>query len=775
MMTQLYPGLPWRRALPAVAAVVLAVCLSLFVFIQARGYEQARIAAECRSLAENRANAVQQIINRYLDILGIAAGLCDAVEPLSRESFTSFVRNAVAGLNGIQAVEFAPRITDGQRADFEAAARREEFVGFSITERTPEGMRPAQRRPEYVPVYFIAPLRGNEAALGFDLASDPASGEILRQARDNAAMTATGRVVLVQKTSRQFGVLIFKPLYGHQTPVNLENRRAALTGFVVGVFRISELVEAACQQDPLSPLNMRLLDASAAPGGEELYYRPARFNAPGGPASLEASFHMDIPVSVPSRTWVIRFTVDKSFTEGRLTVFPWMLLASGLTMSLLLGLYLRKGLKTLALTEVHGVERARTAEELRDKVEQLEKAHDAVKENEEILHKILLGIRAGIIVIDPADFTIMEVNAVAEEIIGVGRGDLVGKPWRAIDWREASGCVVGDTCVLDNRNWLERELLVKHPDGKVVPVVKTQVNGYRGGKFLVFEIIIDISERKALERQLNTAQKLESIGLLAAGIAHEINTPIQYIGDNLHFLQGAFDDLARLGGQADRLAEAAAGSADRQAALEDYRATREAIDLEFLGQEVPKALSQSREGVERVSVIVKAMKKFSHPGTGEKSAVDINEAVETTITVARNEWKYVAEMETDLDRELSPVYCLPGDFNQVVLNVLVNAAHAVAAKVKGTEDKGRIRVSTSRDDGYLKLDIADTGTGIPEEHRSKIFDPFFTTKEVGKGTGQGLAIAHQIIVEKHGGTIDFQSEVGVGTTFTIRIPFGKPA
>ena len=165
------------------------------------------------------------------------------------------------------------------------------------------------------------------------------------------------------------------------------------------------------------------------------------------------------------------------------------------------------------------------------------------------------------------------------------------------------------------------------------------------------------------------------------------------------------------------------------------------------------------------------MKAFSHPGTGEKSLVDLNKAIESTITVARNEWKYVADVEKDLDSGLPNVPCLPGEFNQVILNIIVNAAHAIADVVgNGSEQKGVITVQTRKDGDWAELRISDTGSGIPEKARNRIFDPFFTTKEVGRGTGQGLAIARNVIVEKHAGTITFDTEMGKGTTFIIRLP-----
>jgi signal transduction histidine kinase len=203
----------------------------------------------------------------------------------------------------------------------------------------------------------------------------------------------------------------------------------------------------------------------------------------------------------------------------------------------------------------------------------------------------------------------------------------------------------------------------------------------------------------------------------------------------------------------------------------EMAAVAEEADLEYLREEIPKAIQQSLEGVERVSKIVGAMKEFSHPGTTEKVAIDINRSIESTITVARNEWKYVAELVTDFDLSMQLIPCLPGEFNQVILNMIINAAHAIAAiEDNQSGKKGTITVSTRDQGKYAEIRISDTGTGIPESIRPRIFDPFFTTKEVGKGTGQGLAIAHSVIVDKHGGTIRFESEMGKGTTFVITLP-----
>jgi PAS domain S-box-containing protein len=286
----------------------------------------------------------------------------------------------------------------------------------------------------------------------------------------------------------------------------------------------------------------------------------------------------------------------------------------------------------------------------------------------------------------------------------------------------------------------------------------------------------DITERKALREQLLQVQKLESVGQLAAGIAHEINTPTQYIGDNVRFLKDAFQELKSLLTSYDRLLPAAVKNGLLRETLEEAAAVVDKTDAGYLLEEIPKAIDQTLEGVSRVAALVSAMKEFSHPDTKEKSPLDLNRAIAGTITVARNEWKYVAEMETDFDPSLPLVSCHPGEFNQVILNLIVNAAHAIADVAReGGPQKGSIKVQTRSCPEWAEVRIRDSGTGIPEELRTRIFDPFFTTKEIGKGTGQGLAIARSVIVGKHGGSLDFETEAGKGTTFIIRLPYDGKA
>ncbi len=264
-----------------------------------------------------------------------------------------------------------------------------------------------------------------------------------------------------------------------------------------------------------------------------------------------------------------------------------------------------------------------------------------------------------------------------------------------------------------------------------------------------------LGDLTATQAQLLQAQKLEAIGQLAAGVAHEINTPTQYVSDNTTFLQESFEELFAM-----------------MAAHRERASESEANQLDYLADEVPRAIGQSLEGLRRISALIAALKDFSHPTAGEKATFDLNAAIQTTIAVARNEWKYVADLATDLDPALPPIWGVRDELDQVVLNMIVNAAHAIGER--GGE-RGAISVRTSVVEGHAVIEIADDGAGIPDLVRHRIFEPFFTTKPMGKGTGKGLAISRTVIVDKHQGTIDVASEAGRGTTFTIRIPIGPGA
>lgn len=312
-----------------------------------------------------------------------------------------------------------------------------------------------------------------------------------------------------------------------------------------------------------------------------------------------------------------------------------------------------------------------------------------------------------------------------------------------------------------------------HKDGSAIQVEETvsPVRDPLGNVTNYVSVIRDVTKEIHLETQLRNAQKLESIGQLAAGIAHEINTPTQYVGDNTRFLDDSLSEVFKLVFAYQSLITAIERDGQHAELVSSVRQIETDVDLQFLITEMPSALEHSLEGISRISHIVKAMKEFSHPGTASAILTDINKAIESTATVARSEWRYVANMEFSLDPNLPLVPCFPGDFNQVILNMIVNAAHAIAEKIGNNSGQlGFIKISTKREGESAVIHIQDSGNGIPESIVDRIFDPFFTTKGIGKGTGQGLALARSVIVDRHHGTVACDSVRGQGATFIITLP-----
>jgi len=395
----------------------------------------------------------------------------------------------------------------------------------------------------------------------------------------------------------------------------------------------------------------------------------------------------------------------------------------------------------------------------------------------EVQHEIeqLISSLPTIIIGLSRDNNIVLWNAKAEDVLGTGTEAVMGLhisqcglDW---DWDKILDGIIHSR--YHNSPTRVDDIKFRRPDGeeRYLGITVNPLNG-DDNSFLGMTIIgADITDRKKMESQLQQSHKMEAIGQLAAGIAHEINTPVQFVGDNTRFFQEAFDDLIQIIKKQQEALEAAKSNSLTEELIQNMEELIEEIDLEYLEEEIPVAVEHSLKGVERIAKIVQAMKIFAHPGMVAKEPVDINKEIEKTITITRNEWKYVADLKTDFDESLPPIPCFRAEFNQVILNMIVNAAHAIAeANRDDQSQRGTIHIRTIWEGNQAKICIGDTGAGIPEEIQHKIFDLFFTTKEPGKGTGQGLAISHSVIVEKHKGTLTLETQEGKGTTFTIGLP-----
>ncbi len=407
-------------------------------------------------------------------------------------------------------------------------------------------------------------------------------------------------------------------------------------------------------------------------------------------------------------------------------------------------------------------------------------AEEQLKTTNAFLDSIIENIPTMLFLKEAQNLRFVRFNRAGEQITGFQRDDLLGKNDYDLFPKEQADFFVQkdrETLLQKNGTEVEEEPLQSVHNGlRILHTRKVPIVNKEGEPQFLLGISEDVTERKKAEAeqeqlrsQLHHVHMMESIGQLAAGIAHEINTPIQFVGDNLGFLKDAFANLQNMIGRCGDLIHSPPSTVEEWVRL--VQTAMEESDVNYLKGEVPKALEQSEEGIRRVSKIVHALKEFSHPERGEeKGTVDINRALESTIIIARNEWKYVAELSTHLDPELPMVDGYSGVINQVFLNLIVNAAHAIGEKKGDGIERGLIDISTRLIDNWAEIRVSDTGTGIEEKNRSRVFKPFFTTKSVGKGTGQGLAMAYQAVVKQHGGSLTFETQVGQGTTFIVRLP-----
>lgn len=731
---------PARRGLSSLVAVAAGVVLTVGIFLILRNLEAENARAAFDGVARQRLDVLEANIALTVNNLISLDAYFDASPRFDRASFTRFAAGLLTQNQAIQALEWVPRVPHRLRADYEHAARRDGLPWFQFTERLPHGeMSRAAERPEYFPVFFVEPFSGNQKALGYDLSSNAARREALQRAAATGQMVATARVILVQETADQYGALVLYPIFLHgDEPQSEELRRSALIGFAVGVFRIQDIVEGTGSlSDSASGLKIAIFDGDASPGERLLYPKGAHLDRV---EDLPNGFRTMRTIQVGGRTWqIVAYPLPTAFQPSHGS--SWAVLAAGLLLTSLLTTHLA----------------------------QRRHAEHALQQSEERARLLFATIPLSVWVVDLDTLAFLEVNQAAIDHYGYSRDAFLRMTIRDISPPEDSERVATDLARIRQNKQFSWAGKHRTRDGRIIQVESRSHTLSYDGHQAALVVAQDVTTRIQLEMNLRHSQKLEAVGSLAAGIAHEINTPIQFVGDNTRFLQGAFADLARLLAKYRELLHAAANGTAVLELARDLSQAEKAADLDFLLEEIPKAVAQSLDGVIRVTTIVRAMKEFAPSTRNEKTAADLNNALESTLTVARNEIKYVANVETDF-QDLPLVQCDRGDMNQVFLNLLVNAAHAI--KDRGdTNDghKGTIGVRTRRDGDQVVISISDTGTGIPENIRDKIFEPFFTTKPVGRGTGQGLAIARTIIV-RHNGSLTFESEAGHGTTFTIRLP-----
>jgi two-component system NtrC family sensor kinase len=727
---------------------VLGFGTSIVLFLVVSHLESASREARFRQLADQRLVAVRANVDIALNAVDMVVGHYTATPPEATDAvgFRRMVETTLGRHGFIQALSWDPRVTPDTLGHYLDLARREGRKDFSIFERDKDGNAvPVGNRPEYIPVYYIEPHKTNEKAAGFDLASHPVRRVALDQARDSGAAVATGRITLVQETGRQFGILVLAPVFRNGRGADAESNRTALLGYVSGVFRLGDLLASSVAAEEAGRssqlVDLHLFDLSAPVESRLL----APSSSSREPDELRAGIHVAESFDVAGRNWLLVATPGHAFAEESRPLASYGMLAVALLATVFYLFYLKAGIDRAeaALGFARDMEDARRRLADAQRIAQLSHL-----EYEASTGHLMLGEGAALMLGLPEDMAGGAIHQVFAKVDPDMRRTLA----------EAFGRL--------DREPLDIEFRVGEEGRAVHALGRLPATG--SGILISLQ---DVTARRAAEREraamierMAEAGRMESLGTLAGGIAHEINTPTQYVGDNIAFMKGGIASLLDI-------ADAALKAHRNGGGWEEVVARVRDCDLEFLQSELPAAADQARDGTERIAHIVQAIKEFSYPSSKTPKRFDLNHMIEVATTVTRNQWKYVAELGLDLDPALPQIEAIEGEINQVLVNLIVNAAHAVApaGEFRGDERNGRITISTRTVPDGVEIKVADNGVGISEANLRHIFELFFTTKPPGQGTGQGLAIT-QAIIRRHGGTIAVDSEPGKGAVFRIVLP-----
>lgn len=729
----------------------LGVLLSVFLFWIVLRIERAVDEARFHELADQHIIAVKSNIDLAVDSISYVVGHFAITNPkqTTRAGFGHLVGPVLERHPYIQGFSWDPRITREDRSEFERLAKIEGPADFRIFERNMQGKPVAALdRDDYIPIFYMEPFDKNRGAIGFDLASNPARNEALKLAKTIGQPVATARITLVQETANQYGVLLLAPVFDKSELRGETGRPDVLLGYVSGVFRIGTLIdESRAALSPVSSavktsiVNVHVFDLTAPANSQQLY--PSTNE--GSPETLRIGLHEAVSFDIGQRKWQIIITPNDEF-RGSLRYNAVLALASGLAITLLFTLNLKSNFERTKSLAVFAREIGRA------------------KQRQTEAQKIA---RLGFLEFDSktGQWSLGEGAAELLEISGgrsSGTAEEIFTNVNADDFRRLFAHIQSHGVASLSVDVQVGERIVQifgqdRPDenvGNASVVTVQDVTQRRSAE----------RERAALIERVSDASRLESLGTLAGGIAHEINTPAQYVGDNLHFIKDNLPPLLNVvGGVLD-----AEKSGQWAAVIETAKST----NYEFVADELPAATEGALAGIKQISKVVQAVKDFSHPRTNDPQPFDLNRAVEVACTVTHNQWKYVAELRLDLANDLPPLRAIEGEVNQIMVNLIVNAAQAIEASGRGAP--GLIVVKTQSQGTFIELSVADNGSGISKKITNKIFDMFFTTKPPGMGTGQGLAIV-KAIVQRHRGSISVSSEPGEGARFSVLLPIDDSA
>ncbi len=763
----------------------LGIVISIAFFIVLSNLNNQTVQTKFNSLATKRINELSEILRAQVNSLASAKSIFDASsEDVSRDDFMITTEHILKRNEYLEHLIWAPRVKSPHRTELEIEARQDGFENYEFKEKG-EASRNLIRRNkshQYYPLYYVEPFFDNaKHLLGYDLLSNKNIKQLAWNSRDTAESTIIWENIIWNdeiESPRYYNIV---PVYRKNSiDFTINGRRANIKGYVIGIFNAQKMLSNNLEKDK-TPLILSTLEDITS---EQSNYKIHEVSGTIQYSLINNHYSKSVVFLFEGRKWKVTISSTNEFINTNKNYFPHIIfvLSIALTAIFFNLLYIQANKKALIEKEV-----AARTKELTTFNSILESEIDERKRIQEISKQTTERLN---LVIDAIPQFVFWKNT-KNEYLGCNKKFLTETGLKnSRELRQKKDCVHDwenpesnfynsydkevienntpinhiEHCVEKNNNkiWLDITKMPLHnQEGRVIGVLTAYED--------ISEKVTESKEKDKLEGELNQSRKLEAIGTLAAGIAHEINTPCQFINDNTSFLTESINDIfTLLNAYKDFFITFSPNHAEANTTAEVNRTEKE-VDIAFLKDEIPNALTQSQEGLSRVTKIVNAMKDFSHIGQSIKTNTDINRAIESTLIISRNEWKDCCETTTNYDESLSEVPCFAAEFNQAILNLVVNAAHAIEEKF-GSAQKGSIEISTKRIEGFAQIMVTDNGAGIPDNIKEKVFNQFFTTKPVGKGTGQGLAMAYRIINEKHGGKIYLESEVGKGSTFIIELP-----
>lgn len=718
-----------RRARPYIYAVIVALLLVVFLCaFLARRYENIRARNELADRSFTLSAIIEKRLHSYSDLLLAFRGLFAASEAVEPDEFYSFFNSMQIKDNfpGIASVSFVKRVRASELADFVAHGHKN-VVSNSGSDHTFRVKTKRKRDEHFIVTYTVE----DEGALGTDVREDPVREAVYQQA------LSTGRIILSDATyalsdkpdyanntvNYKNAYVMVAPIYQNDHPTDsVKQRRQSLIGFISVSFRIEDLLHD-------------ILETYAKPYGVSIRFYGTRsdpkkyWTFPTEPLKHDYDrVFSDQTIAFANTKWLLRFLyTGESLQHAAFGGNTLIALVIGLAFTWATALLL--------------LQSQRAHLKLLDRVEA---SSEELRRSNQIMTEVLDHVPIPLFIKEAANLTVQFWNNEMERLTEVKRSTILQKTgYEIFRADEMERYLEIDRKVLKSGELIATEESITTPSGtrKILLTKKVPIFESSSSPSFLLGISENITERWKLEAENALTEKLKAVGELASGIAHEMNTPLQYISMNLQYLKDKL--LLNHGTNGE-------GAHNKR-------------DTELIS-----AIEQSLEGTERVIHIISALRNSSPSGTPRTSEVDLNKLLSDSILMCTNSWRHVCNVRTEFDPEVGYIECIPAEIGQVIIILVINAADSIEEAKRG--DKGEIIISTKRVGDHIAIKVKDNGLGIPTSILNRIYDPFFTTKAVGKGTGQGLAIARSIIVDHHGGKILCDSQIENGATFTIILP-----